>query len=147
MKINWGTSIVIVMGLFMGFILFFVFKAANQNTNETDLVTEEYYKKEQSLQDDIYAMQNAVNMKVPVTVSKSGDKLLIEFPDMNDDVIEGTIYLYRPSNKKLDFEIPITIENGRAFVPGENLLPGRWDISARWNYSGKDYLIKKSLTL
>ncbi|WP_228852147.1 FixH family protein [Aegicerativicinus sediminis] len=148
MKINWGTGIVIGMALFMSFILYFVFKAANQNANETDLVTEEYYKKEQNLQADIYAMENVMNMKNPVVVSKINSGLAIIFPDdFESEGIKGTIYLYRPSNKNLDLEIPLALENAQDLIPADNLLPGRWDISIRWSYGGKDYLMKKSLTL
>ena len=46
MKLNWGTSIVIAFGLFMIFILQFVFKVQSSNQYDHEMVTEDYYKKE-----------------------------------------------------------------------------------------------------
>lgn len=148
MKINWGTSIAIVMGLFMAFIIYFVVKAATQDANETDLVTEDYYKKEQTLQEDIYAMENTTKLATPIAVNSSKERIEVAFPeDLNTSQVEGTLYLYRPSNKKLDFEVPIKIEDGKAVVETENLVDGRWNITVNFTYNGKKYLYKKSLTL
>ena len=46
MKINWGTGIIIAFGLFMAFILSFVYKVQSNQKYDNELVTEEYYKKE-----------------------------------------------------------------------------------------------------
>jgi len=60
--------------------------------------------------------------------------------------ISGTVSLYRPSNKHLDFDLPISLSNAHLLIPDKRLLDGRWDISIRWSYEGKDYLVKKSMT-
>ena len=46
MKINWGTGLAIVMGLFITFILYFVIRISTEDKYDYDLVSEEYYKKE-----------------------------------------------------------------------------------------------------
>ena len=43
MKINWGTGIVIAFGLFMIFILSFVYKVQSNQKYDNELVTDEYY--------------------------------------------------------------------------------------------------------
>jgi len=53
MKINWGTGIVIAFGLFMIFILSFVYKVQSNQKYDNELVTDEYYKKEATVQADI----------------------------------------------------------------------------------------------
>ena len=59
MKINWGTGIVIAFGLFMIFILSFVYKVQSNQKYDNELVTDEYYKKEATVQADIEKKQNA----------------------------------------------------------------------------------------
>ena len=58
-KINWGTAIVIAFALFMSFILFFVFKVQSDHKYDNELVNEEYYKKETTVQKDIEYENNA----------------------------------------------------------------------------------------
>jgi hypothetical protein len=54
------------------------------------------------------------------------------------------VSLYRPSNKKLDFEIPISLSDVTTLlIPKKSLAGGRWDINMEWQYEGKLYLSKK----
>ncbi|WP_371877580.1 FixH family protein [Aquimarina sp. Aq78] len=53
---------------------------------------------------------------------------------------------YRPSNKKLDFEIPISLSTSELIIEDKNLLEGRWNITIDWKYGNTSYLFKKSFT-
>ena len=41
-KINWGTAIILAFGLFMTFILYFVFKVQSNSKYDNELVVDEY---------------------------------------------------------------------------------------------------------
>jgi hypothetical protein len=144
MKINWGTSIVIAFALFMTFILYFVFQVQSNSKYDNDLVVEEYYKHDAHFGEEMIRIQNANNLvqKPIITVSKLG--ISIVFPnDFEPKNIKGKVSLYRPSNKKLDFEVPISLSNPTLLIPVSNLVGGRWDINMEWQYSGKQYLTKE----
>jgi hypothetical protein len=144
MKINWGTSIVIAFALFMTFILYFVFQVQSNSKYDNDLVVEEYYKHDAHFDEEMIRIQNANNLvqKPIITVSKLG--ITIVFPnDFEPKNIKGKVSLYRPSNKKLDFEIPISLSNPTLLIPVSNLVGGRWDINMEWQYIGKQYLTKE----
>lgn len=147
MKINWGTAIVLVFVGFISFILFFVVKMNTNEKYEHDLVTEEYYKKELAFQKEIDAEQNAKNLKKDISVQKTPEGLSIQFPeDKNIEGISGTILMYRPSNKKLDFEIPIRLSNTELKIPNDQLIEGRWNMTIDWTYDNTSYLFKHSFT-
>ena len=147
MKINWGTGIVLAFIGFISFIMFFVFRMNTDDRANHDLVTEEYYKKELAFQKEIDAEKEANELSFPLQIEKAEEGLQIEFPkDMDPAKITGTVSLYRPSNKHLDFDLPISLSNAHLLIPDKRLLDGRWDISIRWSYEGKDYLVKKSMT-
>jgi hypothetical protein len=55
------------------------------------------------------------------------------------------VSLYRPSNKKLDFEVPISLSGTHLLIPKSTLVGGRWDISIDWTYDGKEFLNKKTI--
>lgn len=146
MKINWGTGIVIAFALFMTFILYFVFKVQTDRQYDNELVTEDYYKKEIRVQSDIENTKLANNLKVKLSISNATEGIVINFPkDLDYTKIKGKIYLYRPSNQRLDFDTPISLSSSDLLIPKKNLVGGLWDIAVEWNYEGKNYLNKQEL--
>ena len=59
--------------------------------------------------------------------------------------IKGKVFLYRPSNKQLDFEVPISISKNYLLVPENRLVDGRWNIAVEWEYENKKYLTEEAL--
>jgi nitrogen fixation protein FixH len=147
MKINWGTGIVLAFIGFIGFILYFVILASTGENSDHHLVTEDYYQEELVYQNEIDAEANAKNMAPGFQINKSEEGLLIEIPEaLRFKDLHGTLSLYRPSNKHLDFDLDISLSNSHLLIPDERLLDGRWDIKLRWSEEDKNYLVKKSIT-
>ncbi|WP_047246472.1 FixH family protein [Maribacter thermophilus] len=147
MKINWGTAIVLAFIGFIGFILFFIVRMSTDNRANHDLVTEDYYKAELEYQKEIDAQNNSTKDVAQLQVKKQSDGLRIEFPEnLSPEKIKGTVSLYRPSNKQLDFNLPISLSDNHLLIPDKRLLDGRWDIKIAWTYQDKDYLHKENIT-
>lgn len=146
MRINWGVGIVIAFVLFIGFIMFFVIKMNTEDKYDHDLVTDEYYQEELKYQDAIDKESNAKTLKTDIQWKKTDDGILIEFPsDLDYNKISGKVFLYRPSNKQLDMEIPISLSNHYLLIPDDRLLDGRWNISVDWQYNQTEYLFKEEM--
>ncbi|MDF4204389.1 FixH family protein [Maribacter sp. SA7] len=147
MKINWGTGIVIAIVAFISFIMFFVVTMTTSHDANHDLVTEEYYKAELGYQKEIDAERNASIASSQIEIKKSPEGLLVIFPDGYDDTnVKGIVSLYRPSNKNLDFDLPISLSNSHLLIPDNQLLDGRWDIKVFWEHEEKEFLHKESIT-
>jgi len=139
MKINWGTGIVIAFTLFMSFILYFIIKVQTNTKYDNEFVVTEYYKKELLAQQDLDKEQNAYDLTNKVVVKAVAEGITIDFPsDFDCKNIKGIVSLYRPSNQKLDFEVPISLSNPHLLIPKSNLVGGRWDITIDWKYQGKN---------
>jgi hypothetical protein len=146
MKINWGKGIVIAFVLFMSFILYFVIKVQSDDKYDNELVTQEYYKKEKLVQNNIESIENANNLNVKVAIAKTEKGLVISFPDsLAPNKIKGKVSLYRPSNQKLDFETLISLSGSDLLIPKNNLVGGLWGITVAWEYEGKSYLNKEEI--
>jgi hypothetical protein len=146
MKINWGTGVVIAFALFMTFILYFVFKVQSDSKYDNDLVVEEYYKHDAKFGDEMIRIQNAKDLNAKPIITNDSKGITITFPQFfNPKNIKGNVSLYRPSNKKLDFEIPISLSDASLLIPKSNLIGGRWDINMEWQYDGKSYLTKETI--
>ncbi|UNY99181.1 FixH family protein [Zhouia spongiae] len=147
MKFNWGTGIVIAFALFIAFIMYMVITMSTDKKYDHDLVTDEYYKKELSFQDKLDKEQQTLNAGYDISIKKNEKGLLISFPgQINDSEITGKVFLYRPSNKQLDFEIPFSTSNHLLLIPDNRLLDGRWNIEVDWKYNDSSYLNKKEIT-
>ncbi len=146
MKLNWGKSIVVAFALFMGFILYFVFKVQSNPKYDNELVVEEYYKHDANYNDELAKIQNAADLKEKPQITISNQGVVITYPkSFSANEIKGKVSLYRPSAKKLDFEFPIQLSNSIMLIPKADFAGGNWDLTLSWNYKGKDYISKQKL--
>ncbi|QDW20891.1 FixH family protein [Flavobacterium sp. KBS0721] len=144
MKINWGTGIVIAFALFMSFILYFVFEVQSNSKYDNDLVVEEYYKHDSHFQDEMARIQNAHDLQQRPSITYTENGVKIAFPaTFENDKIKGNVSLYRPSNKKFDFNTQIVLINSSLLIPQKKLIKGRWDVNMEWEYKGTKYLSKE----
>ena len=146
MKINWGTGIVLAFIGFISFIMYFIVTINVDKKYDTELVTEDYYREELQYQNDINKLDNAKHLNENITHQRTAEGLLITFPsdlDVND--ITGNVFLYRPSNKQLDYETAISLSKPYLLIPDKRLVDGRWDIKIDWQYNGQSYLYKETI--
>ncbi|GER58092.1 FixH family protein [Patiriisocius marinus] len=147
MKWNWGTGIVVGMVAFMAFILYMVITMSTNKKFSYDLVTEEYYAKEMAYQTEIDAETNINDLSGQFEGKKTKDGWLLTFPnEIEASKVKGKVFLYRPSNQKLDFDLPLVLSGSNLLIPDNKLIGGRWNITIEFEQNGTEYLYKKSIT-
>jgi hypothetical protein len=110
------------------------------------LVVEEYYKHDAKFGDEMARIQNAQDLTQKPVMTNTSEGIKIVFPVVFiPKNIKGTLAFYRPSNKKFDFEVPISLSNSTLNIPKKRLLGGRWNINMEWQYEGKQYLTKDTI--
>ncbi|MEX0997448.1 MAG: FixH family protein [Flavobacteriaceae bacterium] len=147
MKINWGTGIVIAIGLFIAFILYFVITMMTDSAYNHEMVVDDYYKQEIGFQAELDGRNNAANLTHKIRVEQSLKGIQIVFPDeITPQMKNGSVAFYRVNKKSLDFEKPLELTENKMLVPAEELLPGRWDVSVRWEMNGKLFITQDQIT-
>jgi nitrogen fixation protein FixH len=146
-KLNWGFGIVVAFVSFIAFIMYFVISMSANNKYSHDLVASDYYKQELNFQKKIDATKNGNNLKENIKIERVKKGMKIIFPkDLKVQDIKGKVFLYRPSNKQLDFEMPIAVsDSSYLLMPDKRLLDGRWNIIVDWTYKKQSYLFKKEI--
>jgi hypothetical protein len=145
---NWGKAIVLAFVLFMGFILYFVIKVQSDSKYDNDLVIEEYYKYDTRYGEEMTLVQNAEDLLQKPIIDIAENGIVVLFPPVFDaGKISGTISLYRPSDKRLDFERKLSLAGNSMLIPKSELAGGRWDITIAWDYDGVSYKQKKTAYL
>lgn len=148
MKLNWGTSIVIAFVLFIGFIMFMVVQMLSKKELEYDLVVESYYQKELTFQGDLDSAQNAADLTNQVKIDVVSSELQIVFPsEFDHSKIKGELFMYRPSDKALDFTVQLQLDSHDFILPTSLLKSGKWEVNLKFNYEGEDYFIQKKIRI
>jgi len=146
MKIHWGTGIVLAIISFVSFILFLVITMITDEAYSHDLVVEEYYKTELEFQQQLDKESNAQNLTKNLNVQKTAEGIVISFPtELDPSQVQGKMFLYRPSNKQLDSEIPLSLSSHQLLVPDNRLVGGRWNINIDWSYGKEAYFFKEEI--
>ena len=148
MKLNWGTSIVIAFVLFIGFIMVMVVQMMSKDELAHDLVVESYYQKELTFQDDLNSAQNAADLENQVEIDLVREGLQITFPaEFQSEDLNGELYLYRPSDKALDFTVQLQVENNSYLLPRALLKGGKWEVNLKFDHKGESYFIQQKIKI
>ena len=145
-KISWPTGIIIAMSAFIIFILSYVYKATFMAEYDHHLVSDDYYKDELNYQQEIDKLNKAATLKEDVTLTKVAEGLLIKFPaEFDPEKITGTISFQRPSNDKIDFQLPINLTSADYLILDDKMVEGIWNVKIEWVINGTTYLFKEKL--
>jgi nitrogen fixation protein FixH len=146
LKISWPTGIVLAMSAFIIFILSFVYKATFVSGYDHHLVSDDYYKDEMNYQQEIDKLNKAAALKENVSLTKVSEGLLIKFPaEFDPEKITGTISFQRPSNIKIDFQLPINLTSADYLILDDKMVEGIWNVKIEWTVNGNTYLFKEKL--
>lgn len=146
MKFNWPTLIVLAFIGFIVFILSFVYLAFTDKNYDHELVIENYYEKELDLQQEINQQNLATELSLNLQIQTTDKGIEISFPEKVDYTkVTGKVSLYRPSDQRFDFEIPISLSEIHMLIPDSMLVGGRWDITIDWQYEQLQLMERKQI--
>lgn len=142
MKLNWGHYIAIALGCFMIFILTLLFTA---NDSGHAMVTEDYYEKELTFQNEIDAEKRANALTEKPVLNSQANGMILSFPD-GITPTEGELYLMRNNNELDDVRLPLKLDgNNKMLVPSIKLKNGEYELFLKWKSENKEYLVKKTV--
>jgi hypothetical protein len=139
---NWGTKIIIGMGLFMGFIATLVtFMIIN---NEKDaLIEKDYYEKGLNYDLDYKAMQDARDDKVIPIITTNEKGTTITFPV----AVAYEMLWRRLSDPNLDRKFKSDIPEEEVFIPLNDLKSGSWLLRIQYKTDEKNYLYQNKIMI
>ena len=137
-KSYWGYGIAAVYTLFALATLSFV---AFTMTQKVELVSQDYYAKEVTYEDQINRLRQTKDLDSQVTCELSPDGKFIKLqmpPKMA--AVQGTVLFYRPSESALDRELKLDPDDdGTQNIPTAKLARGVWRIKVMWSFEGRDF--------
>lgn len=145
-KFNWGHGIIVAIALFMAFILYFVIKVQSDSKYDNDMVQKDYYVQDMKYSETLSKLRNTAALAEQPQIQNTAAGIQVAFPTAYADQIQqGLVSLYRPSNEHLDFSQPIDLSNASLLIPEQKLVGGLWDLSIEWEMNGQSYLYKERI--
>ena len=144
-RINWGTGILITIIIFMSITVLTGIYLMNQ---DVQLVTDNYYEKDLKYQNQIDKLNRTAALEEKVEIKFDGLAVELVFPTSFDkSKLSGEIYFYRPSDRKKDFTIPLTLNSEAGqIIPVTRIDKGFWRIKLSWTSDGIEYYNERAIT-
>jgi hypothetical protein len=141
-KISWGVGITITIVVFMIVSLWLIYFSFNQEVN---LVRDDYYEAEVQFNEKMATINRTNLLTEKINISLVPQNIQVVFPEtFSHDKIEGSIFLYRPSDRDLDLKLPIQLDSSKVqLINTENMINGLWEIKIEWNVDTNIYFNDK----
>lgn len=146
MTFNWGHKLTLAFSAFVIFIFVMVYKAVNSNFQ---LVTKEYYKEELAYQEVIDGTNKANQLSAAVSIQQVEDQLIIQLPEeMKQQSVNGSIWLYCPSEDKNDRRIPLLVNGeGKQIISTKTIAAANYLAKIRWQANNETYYTEQRISI
>jgi nitrogen fixation protein FixH len=138
---HWGHGIALFYIVFVIAVITVLIKSFSVDHS---LVVDDYYAHDIAYQKE-YDKRSKQLKEDNIQIDYSADDRLIKLVFNNQSLVKGKIYMYRPSNKKQDFEIEVV--DTQMLIPTHELEGGVWKIKVDWSSGGESFYHIKQLYL
>jgi hypothetical protein len=146
-KFNWGHGIMLFLGIYIVFIMSFVYKTLFISDYDHVLVANEYYNDANNYQKEIDKMNNASQLKENVKLVATDQGIEVVFPNFLDPKkITGFVDLQRSNDIKLDLKKEIKLDTLILLIPADQLKKGVYTVKVVWEYEKIPYQLNEKFT-
>jgi nitrogen fixation protein FixH len=143
----WPAGIIATFVLFIAGTVGLVVLSAR---NHVELVSPDYYERELRYQEQIASRERtqALPNQARVSYDAAQGSIVIALPAAQALAAQGRIQLYRPSDARLDREVPLALDgNGIQRLDAKQLHSGLWNVRVQWNVAGEEYFLNRSIVV
>jgi hypothetical protein len=137
----WPISITAFFIVLITCIVSFVAFAMRQRE---DLVSADYYERAVRYEKQLDALNRSQKFaaRTVVTFDPAKQTIVIALPEAQHADAAASVNLYRPSDARLDREIPMQLDAaGVQRLDARDLSDGLWRVRVNWKQSGQDYFL------
>ena len=137
-------GIILIITIPIILLIIFIFFS---NKNALGLVEGDYYQKAIEYQDQIDIEKETKQLSQQVSIINIENTLIVKFPAMfGSSDLSGRIVFFRPSDKTLDFSIPVDVdEGGIQIIDVSEKERGAWIVQIYWNGKSDKYYTEQRI--
>jgi len=143
----WPLAIIAWFAVFIFVMAAWIVYALRQNL---DLVRHDYYEEEVRYQQQLDCMNRTQPLRSELRIAYDPvrQSIMVALPSAHVFGAKGSIRLYRPSDARLDHEVPLTLAaDGTQHIDATHLRAGLWKVRVRWWLNNQEYFFDQSLVL
>lgn len=142
MKLSWGVGITLSI---IGFLVVSVGTIIFSFSEDVNLVRDDYYEQEIVYQQQINKIKRTEALSEQLEIKVINSTISLNFPSMfNSESISGIITLYRPSDRKDDLMIPISVDTTNTLLlTTKTMSKGLWRVKVDWIADNNTYYNEK----
>lgn len=136
-----------IIAVFVSFAIFIGYMVYHAFQTDVNLVQDDYYQNSTMHDEHVADIKRSNNVAVKLFFDRKQDVIQFEVPsEFEDSKVAGEIHFYRPSDGKLDFNIPISLEEGKQFLSTTEIVKGKWNVKASFTYNNETYFKESSFS-
>ena len=115
-----------------------------------DLVRADYYEEEIRFQQQLDRVKRTQRLNQPAAVAYNSAQhcITISLAPSLLGPVAGQIHLYRPSDARLDQELPLVLgADGTQRVDASKLRGGLWKVRVQWAVAGQEYYLDQPVVI
>lgn len=138
MKLHWGNALLLFFIVYVGGLIFVVFKST---TIDHTLVVDNYYEHDIKYQEKYDKISNRKLLDKDLMIKYNPADALINFDFSGTEMVQSAkVEMYRASNKFSDFQQPLHVNTEKSStLQVDNLNPGKWKVKVEWSDADRSY--------
>ena len=115
---------------------------------DVNLVYKDYYVKGVDYTEQMNVDARSANYYNALHTHLEDQFLVVDFEaSLALTIDSGNVWLYRPSNSKLDLKFPLLLSANSVKIPKDDLLSGRYILKLFWYSEGLKYEVDKPVNI
>lgn len=122
----------LAFGLFIGSMVYQMFQL------DINLVRDDYYQKSTQHDEKMNEEIRTEKVNIDLFYDRKNENITFIVPNEWQDV-SGEIQFYRPSDSKMDFTVPIVMQNSKQILSTGAIANGKWQVKAFFEHQGETF--------
>lgn len=139
-----------IVGYFVCAAVFLGYFVTVAVRHHDDLVSPDYYEKEVRFQTQLDTLNRSRDLasQTAITFERAASSIVITLPPEKTQNATGIIELYRPSDARLDRQLPLAVDSdGIQRLDAKPLQVGLWKVRVKWTTNGHDYFLDQPVVI
>ena len=135
----------LIIGVFVSFAIFIGYMVYQAFQSDVNLTRDDYYQNSTLHDEHVKDIERSNNKGLKLFFDRNQKAVIFETPDNFDDSkVKGEILFYRPSDGKLDFNVPINLTSNKQLLSTEKIIDGKWITKVSFTYNNENYFKESS---
>ena len=136
-----------IIFVFISFAIFIGSMVYQAFQTDVNLVQDDYYQNSTMHDQHVSDIKRSDNVELKLFFDRSQNSVILETPEnFEDSKVTGEVHFYRPSDGKLDFNVPINLIENKQLFNVDELITGKWIAKVSFTFENENFFKESSFS-